>query len=389
MKLQLLWHSSHLFWVALYASVATVTVQAETVAQQSLAWVGVMTALFGVALVAVRIPIGIAFGKVNQKGLLLGGLFLVGAGNAVVPLLAAHPVSLLASRFLLGAGAGFWVVYSLLYINHFSQDIQRAAARITLTYGSGITIGGIGGGFVAQQWGWHAPFWFGTVAALLAIGTVWPMKHTQRMPYAFSKRRLLELFLDARLLVISSLGFILFFVGTATVWSFTQNFAYAHLDADRLELGLVALAMLVPYALAIRFAYAVRDRLGTEGSLAAGLAIGGLATFAIPFATTIHYLYLLQGAVGVGLGVMFSTLMALSVEGIPLEHRGETMGVFQTIYALGFLLGPLAAGGIAGIFGLPAIFYAMGGLAVLVALGFLGALASPLRTRRAFRLALT
>lgn len=371
--------------MALYASVATVSVQAQIVAEQSLFWIGVMHALFGVALVFVRIPIGIAFGKMDQKRLLLFGLLVILFGNSIV-LIFAHPVALLLSRLFLGTGAGFWVVSSLWYINNHSENIPKAAAKITLTYGLGIAIGGIGGGFVAEEWGWLAPFWMGTTAALGAIVALIPVQRPKRIPYSFSARRLLALFRDRRFLVISGLGALLFFIGTATVWSFTQNFAHSSLGANRLQLGLVALAMLGPYAVTIGSTHRIRKRIGVEWSITAGLLFAGVATTLIPLGENIPTLLLLQAFVGIGLGVLFSTLMSLSVEGIPLERRGEAMGVFQTIYALGFLFGPLVAGKIAQGLGLEAVFYTTGSLGSFIAFLLLIVLASPLRKSRAFQL---
>ncbi|OHA65813.1 MAG: hypothetical protein A3D64_01165 [Candidatus Wildermuthbacteria bacterium RIFCSPHIGHO2_02_FULL_49_9] len=363
-----LWNSSLLFWTGLYFSVATVSVQAETVAQLSLFWVGIMNGLFGASLLLVRIPIGIAAGKIPQKKLLFLGLLLVAAGNLVVPLVP-HAGALLVSRFLLGAGAGFWVVFSIFYVNHHPRsEIPKAMARITLTYGLGITIGGLGGGMAAEQWGWHAPFWLGLGAAVLSMLLLLPVKEETRIAYSFQKRRLFSQFKNARLMVVSLLAALLFYLGTSTVWGFTPNFAFQEFGASRFELGVIAFAMLGPYAASIRFAYLPRGLLGAKGAVLSGLALAGLATFLIPFTGNITQVLFLHAFVGAGLGVVFSTTMSLSIEDLPLEQRGEAMGIFQSVYATGFLLGPFLGGIISDAFSLQFIFFINGAVTLLAVL---------------------
>ncbi|MDO8474362.1 MAG: MFS transporter [bacterium] len=364
-----LWNSGLLFWIALYLSVSTVSVQAETVAELSPLLVGVMNGLFGGALLLARIPIGIISGKMlHQKPLLFFGLFLIALGNAIVPLVP-HPATLLISRFILGAGAGFWIVYSILYVNHHRKDeLPKAMAQITLTYGMGITIGGIAGGILAEYWGWHAPFWAGLAVALISMAVLLPEQEKVVFSYSFHRELLLAKLKNTRLILVSFLAALLFFLGTSTVWGFTTNFAFQEFGATPLQLGIIALAMLGPYALGIRFSYVPRNKFGVKNIVAGGLGMAGAATLLIPLSGSILGLSLLHVVVGAGLGIVFSTLMSLSVEDLPIEHRNEAMGIFQTIYAAGFLLGPFISGVISENFGISYIFLANGGLTLLAVL---------------------
>ncbi len=380
-----LWASGLLFWIGLYLSVATVSVQAEIVAQQSLFWVGIMNGLFGGALILVRIPIGIAAGQVSQKKLLLFGLSLVAAGNLVV-LVVPHAGALLLSRFLLGSGAGFWVVFSVFYVNHYPKhEIPNAMARITLTYGLGITIGGLGGGILAKQWGWFAPFWAGLGVALLALITLAPVKDKIQVAYSFDKAKFLSQLKDKKLVTVSLLAALLFYIGTATVWGFTPNFAYQKFGATKFELGIIAFAMLGPYAFSIRFAYLLRQSMGVWKLIVFGFTGTALAILFVPLAANSVQLSLLHIVVGLGLGIIFPTLMSLSVEDLPLEQRNEAMGVFQSIYALGFILGPLIGGAISNEIGIAFVFFINGAvtLVAILTLATSGFLARVLPARNA------
>src|SRR3989338_1165740 len=106
MRMRWLWISSVFYWIALYAAISTISVQAERVAQFSMFAVGIMLGLFGAGLLLARIPIGLLAARTNRKFLLFGGLCIVFLGNIVV-LAAPNPGALFPSRFFLGVGAGF------------------------------------------------------------------------------------------------------------------------------------------------------------------------------------------------------------------------------------------------------------------------------------------
>lgn len=360
MRMRWLWISSILYWISLYATVATISVQAERVAQFALFGVGIMLGLFGVGLLLTRILIGLLASRSNRKLLFVGGLIIVLLGNLIVPALP-HPAILFASRFLLGVGAGFWVILSVLYIDH-QLDKPRATSHITLTYALGITAGGLGGGVLANIWGWYAPFWTGTVTAFLAIATLMPIRDVVKSPPPLSLGEFLRLTRQPQLLIVSVLGALVFFVGSSTVWGFTPNFA-VELGANPLWLGIISFAMLAPYAVSIRMAHIVRRVIGAKSTIAGGLAVAGTATLFIPFVGNVAMLSLLHIGVGAGLGAVYSTLMWLAIE--DTSYKNESMGIFQTIYAAGFLFGPPLTGIVVDSLTLEVAFFFNGSLAII------------------------
>ena len=63
-------------------------------------------------------------------------------------------------------------------------------------------------------------------------------------------------------------------------------------------------------------------------------------------------------------------LMALSISAVAPAHRATAMGVYQALYSIGMLTGPLLGGLVAETVGLGAVFY-MSGAIVLLAGGLL------------------
>ena len=67
----------------------------------------------------------------------------------------------------------------------------------------------------------------------------------------------------------------------------------------------------------------------------------------------------------------YGVLMALSVERIGVGQRYYAMGMFQAIYALGILLGPLAAGYMTQAFGFSVTFLATGSVVLFAGMLFM------------------
>ena len=78
---------------------------------------------------------------------------------------------------------------------------------------------------------------------------------------------------------------------------------------------------------------------------------------AVPFITTVPVLMLVQVSYGVGSGVLMTLFMVLSIRGFPQEQQATAMGIFQAVYAVGMLAGPLASGFLGSELGLSTVFY--------------------------------
>jgi MFS family permease len=76
-------------------------------------------------------------------------------------------------------------------------------------------------------------------------------------------------------------------------------------------------------------------------------------------------LFVCEVLIGVGLGLTFGLLMALAVEDAPAHQRFYAMGVFQSIYAAGMFLGPLAVGYVSEAAGFTTAFVAVASVVLL------------------------
>ncbi len=357
-------------WLPTYLPQATVGVHAEVIAHLSPSTVGLMFALYGLALVLARIPIGILGSVVNQKKLMMVGLGITCLGLLIVPL-ASHAISLFISRIFLGIGTGFWVIYTVFYVQHARSAKGEAMAKISLAYGLGITLAGLLGGTMVHYLGWHAPFWVGAGLSAFALFLLFflPNTSTSFQP-SFSSKQVLTLIHDRQLLTVSFIAMVAFFAAFSTIWGLSQNYAYSTFQTSPLWLGVLAFAAAAAYTVAMRGSYWVRKKLGAKQALSLGLGVLGVATVLVPTAQNIVILSFLHACMGTGLGITYPILMSLSIEQETTSYsQTEAMGIFQSIYAVGIAAGPFLSGQLVENFGMESMFL-MNGAVVILALLF-------------------
>jgi len=304
---------------------------------------------------------------VNQKNLMLVGLGITSVGLLIVPL-ASHAISLFISRILLGIGTGFWVIYTVFYVQHARSAKGEAMARISLAYGAGITIAGLLGGTLVHFWGWLAPFWLGAGLSIFTLFLVSFLPNTNPSSrLSFSSKQFLALILNRQLLAVSFIAMVAFFAAFSTIWGFSQNYAYITFQASPLWLGVLAFAAVASYTIAMRESHWVRKKLGLKQALSLGLSVLGVGILLVPTAQNMVVLSLIHTFMGAGLGIMYPVLMSLSIEQETTSYfQTEAMGIFQSIYAVGIAIGPFLSGRLVQSFGMESMFL-MNGAVVIVA----------------------
>jgi len=158
--------------------------------------------------------------------------------------------------------------------------------------------------------------------------------------------------------LISLLAALYQFNSFVTVYGFTPNYAVT-LGASKAELGWLSLISTLPTAAAsLASGSVLAKRFSEMQMVVGGFVLVCLSTIAIPYSNTMFDLYWTQGLGGIGRGLIFPVLMALSIKTVPQEKRATAMGFFQSIYALGMFGGPAISGVVAERFGLDGAFFA-------------------------------
>lgn len=107
-------------------------------------------------------------------------------------------------------------------------------------------------------------------------------------------------------------------------------------------------------------------RIGNSGTVLVGSLLQSFALFAIPSTESVFLLEVVQVFNGAGRGMVWTTLLALSIRDVAPEERATAMGVFQAIFAIGMLAGPLVSGVLADSLSLASVFYVSAALSLVV-----------------------
>ena len=357
-----------LFWAALYIYVPILSVYAQSLGA-SLSLVGLIIASYGAVQLLLRIPLGVASDRLGRrKPFVLAGFLTVGL-SCLGLALATTPQLLFLSRALAGLAACTWVTSSVLFASYFPpQEAVRATSLLNFFSSGGRVLATTGGGILAQRFGWASTFWAGVALALVGLVVMMQAREdanatAQRLAW----HDVLRIGKVPLLMVSSALATLSQYSSFATTYGFIPIYA-VELGASRADLGWLTAAVQIPYTLmAIAASYLV-ERVGERMVVVGAALLMAVSTLATPFIPGLGLLALTRVGYGVGQGLIYPTLMGLSIKAVPESQRASAMGVFQAVYALGMFGGPAISGLIADHLGLGIMFLATGGLSLGMAL---------------------
>jgi len=362
-----------LFWAALYIYVPILSVYAQSLGA-SLSIVGFIVASYGVVQLFFRIPLGVASDRLGRrKPFVLVG-FLTVALSCMGLALASTPAFLVLFRALAGLAACTWVTSSVLFASYFPpQQAVQATSLVNFFSSGGRVLATTGGGMLAQRFGWVSTFWAGMVLALLGLIAMAqakedadPLRHSQDW------HDVVRIAKVPLLVITSLLATLAQYSSFATTYGFIPVYA-ATLGASRSELGWLTAAAQIPYTLVALAAGHLGERIGERVLVVGAALIMAITTLVTPLISGLGLLALARVGYGVGQGLIYPTLMGLSIKAVPQSERASAMGIFQAVYALGMFGGPAISGLIADHLGLTAMFLVTGGFSLgMGALAFWG-----------------
>lgn len=323
--------------------------------------------LRGLGILLFDVPAGILVTRFGDKPVLVGGLVLILAGNALLAI-AIHPVMLAFSALLLGAGFSAWMLGRQSYIADTCEtdEVGRAIAVMAGLQRAGVFVGPAVGGLLAGLIGYPVTFLIGASTAMVAGVLVLAFTAAARpKPSGRSEG----------------------FSGTVDVLrEHRKIFATAGLAALSLQLLRAARQILVPLfgeavgldAAQIGIIYSVSaavdmsmfypvglliDRRGRKWSAVSStltFSIGlGLLPWVAGFASLLAVGVLLGLANGLGTGIVMIIGADLS-RGV--EHRGQFLGLWRLIGDVGMSVAPLLTGALISFASLAAASFGVAGL---------------------------
>lgn len=335
----------------------------------SLSMIGLVSGAYGLTQALFRIPTGVLADSIGRKKPFVVIGVLAGIVSNLLFIVAGSPLALFWARALAGVSAATWVALTVLIAAYFPQD------KVTPTMGLLFAVSNVGqliasfsGAFLAELWGWKAPFTAALITGIFGLFALMLMgNETKAPPRRFKWHNLLAVSLHRWVALASVLGILLQY-GSWSVISFSPVFA-VNLGASKGDLGILSLFGMVPtifgsFLLGKLLQLIKRDYLLLFGFLC--VAIGLLF---LPITKNFWILALLTALGGLGRGIVLPALMGMCQKGIDDSLKTTAMGIFQAVYALGMFLGPTVSGIISDGFG--EIFTFAMGSALMVGSGFL------------------
>jgi MFS family permease len=345
-----------LFWLSLYLYVPILPLHAQAKGA-SLTMVGAVVASYAIAQVLLRIPIGVGADMIGKRRPFAAGGALVCAVGGLGLALAPDPWTLFAARTVTGIGAAAWVAISVLYASHWrAERAPMAMATVMALTQVAQVLATLAGGVLADRFGSESTFYGGFAAGLAATAALFLAREPAAPSRAYSPATFMRVLGTPALLLVSGVSITVQFVTFSTSFGFVPVYAGV-IGASKAEVGYITTAMFMSSAFgALVSGYAVQ-RAGYRGSILAAAIVVAVAMALVPAIGSVGLLGAGQALGGIGRGALNTLLIALALQSAGPAERATAMGVFQAIYAIGMLGGPIVSGAVADAYGLDSVFY--------------------------------
>ncbi len=383
------------FWVGSVVGVERVVVPAlgSTVFHESSYLVLLsFIASFGAVKAAVNLVAGGLADRIGRRPLLVVGWVVA----LPVPFLLATAPSwtwIVLANLLVGVNQGFaWSMSVTSKIDLAGAHQRGFASGLNEFSGyGGVAVGGFLGGVLAGETIRLAPSELLLGVILVALATTYfvareTREHARRestsdrhpdgeaegarpgLRIAFA----LGTWRDRRLVACSQAGLIEKFVDTL-VWGFVPIYLLAR------GYPLVTVAALTTIYTAswavLQLAFGpLSDRLGRRLFVAGGMALAGVGVWAVGVSTSLPGAAIGSLAMGLGMAMLYPTLLATVADLAPPASRGAALGVYRFWRDSGYFFGGIAIGLVADLLGTGPTFAFAGALMLLSASWFFWAL---------------
>lgn len=311
--------------------------------------VGMINSSFLLMAGLLSLPFGILSDRLGRKVLLLNGL-LISSCTSFLLYFCTSPSQMIWIYLFFGIGLAAFNPTMMSYVADISPPthLGRAYGLYTMSLYGGMTLGPAVGGFLCHAQGFRAVFLIsGTFIFLMTWPALFFLPRTRHdgnnTPEPRTSPRSGSLFRNRPLL-----GCWLATLGSCFGYGMFMTFVplYANnLGMNAGQIGLVFATQALSNALSrIPFGY-LSDKVANRGYLAMlgfMIFIASLAGFGVSGSLT--QFALCSGVLGLGMGVIFTSLGALISEVVPRESRGLAMGGFNTCIYLGMMLSSAVMG---------------------------------------------
>lgn len=322
-------------------------------------------------------------GKLGEPRVYVTGLLIVAISTGACAF-AQDYWQLLVFRGLGGIGSTMFTVSAMGLIVRLAPPAIRG--RISGTYATAFLLGNIGGplfGGLLAGFGLRVPFVVYAVALLVAASIVFTqLRDVSSGPAGRRSRPAPQPAMSFREAFAHPTYRSALVSGFANGWSsfgvrmaLLPLFAVAVLGEGAAVAGVALAVFAIGTAAAMTFSGRMTDTVGRRPMVIAGLAINGVSTAALGFASNIPLFFILSVIAGLGAGILNPAQQAAVADVIgPERGGGKVLASFQMATDSGAILGPIIAGALIDLgYSFGWAFALTGGTAMLAILAWLSA----------------
>jgi MFS family permease len=156
-------------------------------------------------------------------------------------------------------------------------------------------------------------------------------------------------------LAASGIALLSLFVTFSTSFAFVPIYG-ADIGATDAELGYIMTGMFALSILGSLVYVRLGEGLGYRHSIALSSLLVAGTVAVTPLIRSVAMLVAIQALDGIGRGLQSAALAALAIRAVAPWERSTAMGVYQSVYAIGMLTGPLVSGLVAARLGISSVF---------------------------------
>lgn len=321
-----------------------------------IALIGLVPLVFGATRFAFGLVGGIVVDLFGARASTIAGLLIVAVSSYAAGFATNFTLLVLARGFG-GAGSALFIGGLM---NHILKIIEpeamgRATGAFRSSFLVGIAAGPLFGGLLADRFGLAAPFHVYATGLLGAAAIAWVVMRNatrdmeaERKSLVGSLRAAAPLMKDRRYVIALLATFVGWWTLSGPAQTVGPIFAEEVLGFSEGRIGLAVTMLAVGEILILMVAGRAADRYGRRAVLVPSLALTAVATALLGQVEPLPWTYFLaMGAIGAGVAAGGAATGGLLADAIPKGGSGAAVGVNQMAGDLGYLISPLAVGGLA------------------------------------------